>query len=214
MTHLDPNTILAERQALLVNLTGPTGWITTHSGLQFSMFHPTPEVINHLDIAYGLAHTFRYAGMAEPPLTVAEHSILVSLIIEALWPENLSLAQAGLLHDAPEAYSVDIPAPVRKFTSVCPPGQNPCSWDEMEHRVQDVVGQVFGLPAGIFLTPEVRAADLLALCIEKRDLTNIHEFDYCLPAIPYEIKHLSVRFYQPMAARGQFVACGTRLNIW
>ena len=207
---LDPTEILSRRRTR----PGPPGWITTYTGRRFNALAPDPESICYQDFAYGLSHKFRYGGQSDPAMTVAEHSVLVSQIVKRLWPEA-HLMRAGLLHDVAEGYTVDIPSPVRKHTFVMPPGEGSLlQWNELEGRILNLVGLMYGLPLGVFDTPEVRAADMLALCIEYRDMTNLKGPDYGLPDVPEEIESLRAAFYDPATARRYFIAYGAELGLW
>lgn len=82
--------------------------------------------------------------------SVAEHAVQVSLHVppqHALW---------GLLHDAAEAYTADIPRPLKPFLF---------GWKEIEARVMRAVCDHFGLPHAE--PPEVKAVDTGILADEK-----------------------------------------------
>ena len=59
------------------------------------------------DIAHALSNLCRFAGHTEYFYSVAQHSVMVSHLSDG------SSKMEGLLHDATEAYLVDIPRPVK-----------------------------------------------------------------------------------------------------
>jgi len=128
-------------------------FLQTFTGLKFHPFFPRPEEICIADIAHGLAATNRFAGMTIEPYSVAQHSIHVSRLVppqDALW---------GLLHDASEAYLLDMPRPIKEYLP---------EYREVEQRVMEVICERFGLdprePAS------VKDADRRLLSTEHRDL--------------------------------------------
>jgi hypothetical protein len=79
------------------------GFLGTFSGLRFWPLDPEPEKILIADIAHALAHQCRFGGHASKFYSVSENSVHVSRRCapeDALW---------GLLHDASEAYLVELP---------------------------------------------------------------------------------------------------------
>ena len=99
------------------------GFIGTFSGLRFWPLDPNPEKILIADIAHALAHQCRFGGHASKFYSVAEHSVHVSKLClpeHALW---------GLLHDASEAYLVDLPRPLKLLPEFAP-------YREAERRLQ------------------------------------------------------------------------------
>lgn len=83
------------------------GWIQTFTGRQFWPLDPRASNINIRDIAHALSNQCRYSGHAHWFYSVAEHSVRVSRDCapqDALW---------GLLHDASEAYLVDLARPLK-----------------------------------------------------------------------------------------------------
>lgn len=128
-------------------------WMQLHSGKAFWPLDPRPEEVEIDDIAWSLAHQCRYAGHCEDMYTVAQHSVLVSHACEpadALW---------GLLHDATEAYLVDVPRPVKKHLG---------GYLEIEAALARVIAARFDLPEE--MPASVRHADEVLLATEKRDL--------------------------------------------
>jgi hypothetical protein len=80
----------------------------TFTGRQFYPLDPRPDEIDPADIGHALSLLCRYGGHVDRFYSVAEHCVLMS---EAVAPEN---ALAALLHDATEAYVVDVPRPLKR----------------------------------------------------------------------------------------------------
>jgi hypothetical protein len=131
-------------------------WIQTFRGLQFWPLDPRPEEILIEDIAHSLSNQCRYAGHTSKFYSVAQHSVMVARIVPRqhfAW---------GLLHDAAEAYLVDLPRPLKRFS---PLGN---VYRPIEARLMMCVCERFGLPYAE--PPEVKDADNVLLMTEKRDL--------------------------------------------
>lgn len=87
----------------------PAGWYRTYTGKLINVINPTADMICIEDIAHALAQMPRWAGHMKKPFTVAQHSLEVMERVE----DGLKLD--ALLHDASEAYLMDIPSPLKKF---------------------------------------------------------------------------------------------------
>ena len=83
-------------------------WMQTFTGRQFWPLDPRPEEVAVEDIAHALSQQCRYAGHTRVFYSVAEHSVWCSRLVP---PRH---ALAALLHDAAEAYLVDLPRPVKR----------------------------------------------------------------------------------------------------
>lgn len=81
--------------------------IRTNSGLLMNVFEPTPEMICIEDIAHALGRMPRFGGHLNVHYSVAQHSVMCSKL--ASKEEKL----AALLHDASEAYMLDMPTPIK-----------------------------------------------------------------------------------------------------
>lgn len=130
-------------------------WITTYSKHKFYPRDPEGSVLRIEDIAHALSNLCRFGGRCRRFYSVAEHSIMVSQLSDpedALW---------GLLHDASEAYLVDIPRPIKHLPEMK-------GYRDLEARVQAAIIKTFGLPPGE--PTSVKRADQLALRTEAKDL--------------------------------------------
>jgi hypothetical protein len=171
------------------------GFIGTFSGLRFWPLDPNPEKILIADIAHALAHQCRFGGHASKFYSVAEHSVHVSRIClpeHALW---------GLLHDASEAYLVDLPRPLKLLPEFAP-------YREAERRLQRAVAVRFGLPPD--QRAIVTAADSKMLWIEARSLLGsmpvevIRDtrppFEITDPRLPVEAERLFLGRFKELSA--------------
>jgi hypothetical protein len=131
-------------------------WMQTYSGRQFWPCDPKPEEIDIEDIAHALSMQCRYGGHCKSFYSVAQHSIMVSQVCmeqDALW---------GLLHDAAEAYLVDLPRPIKHFSDM---GE---LYRYLEKRLMWAVCDRFGLPREE--PKSIKRADNILLVTEMRDL--------------------------------------------
>ena len=129
-------------------------WIQTFTGAIVYLNNPKPIDINEIDIAHPLSYMCRFNGCTLWFYSVAQHSVFVSKLVSeknALW---------GLLHDASEAYIVDLVSPVKRYLS--------SEYRELEKRFMKVICEVYGLPEE--MPEEVEYFDKVALVTERRDL--------------------------------------------
>lgn len=87
------------------------GFVETSSGRLFDVNAENPQ-FDITDIAHSLSLTTRWNGQCRKFYSVAEHSIMVSELMEKL---KLGDPMEGLLHDATEAYLSDVPSPLKQF---------------------------------------------------------------------------------------------------
>lgn len=82
--------------------------------IHFRFYHPEGSSGLLIDISDSLSLTFRCGGRMD--WTVDQHSVLVSRLMQMLYPETGARgALDALLHDAHEAYTSDIPHPIGKL---------------------------------------------------------------------------------------------------
>lgn len=107
--------------------------IHTFTGREFWPLDPRSAEVDIEDIAHALSMQSRYAGHGRRFYSVAEHSVLVA---GRASPANRLHA---LLHDASEAYLVDVPRPVKSFL---------LGYKEAEAKVMAAVWGRFGMVTG------------------------------------------------------------------
>lgn len=162
----------------------PEAWIQTFTGRAFWPLNPRPEDVDLVDIAHALAMKCRYSGHCKRFYSVAEHSVLVSRMVD---PQH---ALAALLHDAGEAYLPDVPRPIKpKLTG----------FKEIEERVDTVIARKFG--ATFPWHESIHIADATILADEKLALMGPEPAPWSLPYPPAGVK---IECWDPEEAKWQF----------
>lgn len=127
--------------------------MSTITGHFFDLANPADSRIDIVQIALALSKLCRYTGHTRSHYSVAQHSVIVS---HAVPPH---LAMQGLLHDAAEAFTGDISAPVKRLVP---------EFKALERRIEESIFPRLGIP--VDLAPEVKEADILVRRTELRDL--------------------------------------------
>lgn len=137
-------------------------FIETYSGATIRPLAPDPDDILIIDIAHALSNQCRFSGHTLRHYSVAQHSVHVAQLVY-YWGGSKQEALWGLLHDASEAYLVDLPTPLKVHESFWP-------YREAEKHLQAVICERFGLPT--VQPPAVTRADAIMLATEVRDLMH------------------------------------------
>lgn len=131
--------------------------IQTYTGIEFYPLDPRPEDIKIADIAKALSQQCRFSGHCRQFYSVAEHCVRVSRVLVG-YQHKLQ----GLLHDASEAYLVDLPRPIKDHSVMG------TAYRDIEANLNCAIAERFGIPPSF--DPEVIVADNRLLVTEARDL--------------------------------------------
>lgn len=126
-------------------------WMVTATGRQYWPLDPRPEDVCITDIATSLSKMCRFGGHCGGHYSVAEHSVLVSYVVP------IKDALHGLMHDATEAYCMDIPRPLKVALGAV--------YANLEHSAWLAIAERFDL--AVQLPPSVKAADNAVLMAER-----------------------------------------------
>lgn len=150
--------------------------IRTFTGKYVNVFDPDPETICIEDIVHSLSNICRFGGHTQSFYSVAQHCIYVADHL----PEELKLT--GLLHDAAEAYLIDLPNPIKEKMS---------EYVLIEDKLMRLIAEKFGI---IYPFPElVKQADKNALEFEWKGIVLTDEIICCTP---YQAKKIFLNQYK------------------
>src|ERR687897_2976407 len=90
----------------------PGPYLQTVSGRWVNPFDPDPRQLDAGDIARALANQCRFGGHCRTFYSVAQHSVIVSELVEQRGGDAEG-AVGALMHDATEAYLGDMPHPLK-----------------------------------------------------------------------------------------------------
>lgn len=146
--------------------TYTTTAIRTYTGRRFDYKKAIDDDINVMDIAVQLSREPRWASATKQTFTVGQHSVLTCdhVADNGGTPVDQLLA---LMHDATEAYTKDIPRPLKN----CLPG-----YKELENKIWDRICLKF-FNQRVTLPSIVKLADGAMLNAEDRDLRAYYHSD-------------------------------------
>jgi 5'-deoxynucleotidase YfbR-like HD superfamily hydrolase len=139
----------------------PGPYLQTVSGRWVNPFDPDPAQLDPGDIARALANLCRFGGHCRAFYSVAQHSVIVSELVEERGGD-VEDAFAALMHDATEAYLGDMPHPLKHRS---PLG---AAFREAEQRLEAVIRERFAIKADV---PEIKRVDRALLATERRALS-------------------------------------------
>jgi hypothetical protein len=136
----------------------PGPYLQTVSGRWVNPFDPDPKQLDAGDIARALANQCRFGGHSRVFYSVAQHSVIVSRLVEERGGD-VEEVFAALMHDATEAYLGDMPHPLKHRS---PLG---AAFREAEAHLEQAIRDRFGIKPGV---REIKEADRALLATERR----------------------------------------------
>lgn len=167
-------------------MSGRGDWIQTAMGRQFWPMDPRPDEVFLDDIAHALSMLCRFGGHCLRFYSVAEHSVLMA---RAAAP---AVKRWALLHDASEAYLVDVPRPLKPFL---------IGYDKAEAKIMTAVAFRFNLHLG--LPAQVKALDRAILMDEQLQNMAPAPVPWSTDVEPLGIE---LQYWSPDRARAEFLA--------
>ena len=138
-------------------------YIQTVSGRRFNPLEPDPEQVDIDDIARALSNQCRFGGNARVFYSVGQHCCLVSDLVAARGGD-VQAQLSALLHDASEAYLVDLPHPLKHRSEL---GR---LYAEIEGPLQAAICERFDLAASA--PPTLKEVDRSLLATERRAVSS------------------------------------------
>jgi len=142
-----------EELANLDSLLMVDGCIRTSTGKYINFNFIKMEDICIEDIAHSLSMQCRFGGHLPEFYSVAQHSVHCSQLVDEEY------ALEALLHDASEAYMLDIPKPLKTFLP---------DYEAMEEKMMGIISKKYGVPHP--LSKSVKSADALMLKLEFKSI--------------------------------------------
>jgi uncharacterized protein len=136
----------------------PGPYLQTVSGRWVNPFDPDPAQLDPGDIARALANQCRFGGHSRAFYSVAQHSVIVSRLVEERGGD-VEDAFAALMHDATAAYLGDMPHPLKHRS---PLG---AAFKEAEAHLEQAIRDRFDIKPDV---PEIKRADRALLATERR----------------------------------------------
>ena len=140
----------------------PGPYLQTVSGRWVNPFDPDPEQLDAGDIARALANQCRFGGHCRVFYSVAQHSVIVSELVEERGGDADD-AFAALMHDASEAYLGDMPHPLKHRSALG------SAFKEAEAHLERALVARFGIKPDV---PEIKRVDRSLLATERRAFSD------------------------------------------
>lgn len=125
----------------------------------FYPLDPRAEDVDITNIAWALSMQCRFNGHIKHFYSVAQHSVMVSRIVESEHPFDDRLIFRALMHDAHEAYVGDIVTPIKRELE---------RFHEIEEAVDRAICDKYNMDYK--MDPCIKKADVISLMTEVRDL--------------------------------------------
>lgn len=159
--------------------SAPKNSIRTNSGLYVNVFDTDPDTILIEDIAHALSMIPRFGGHLSRFYSVAQHSVLCFKLSIS---HGIEYGLSALLHDASEAYLLDMPTPIKNGLP---------DYKETEYKLMEVIAKKFGFEFP--LNSVIKTVDAEALEIEWENLVINDNYEFnCLSHTDAKIEFIEM----------------------
>lgn len=145
-------------------------WIITATNKRAYILEPDKTEICLDDIVIALSNKARYGGHTYRPLFVAQHCCIVAWLLREFGFTSQHLQRIALLHDAAEAYLVDVPSPIKRLYHLE-------KYVRLENEWQERIYSHFGINDYAKHAELIKRFDMMSRLIEGRIL-NINMADW------------------------------------
>lgn len=171
------------------------------AGHYVDLVNPDPDSIDITSIGIALSNTCRFGGHCPVFYSVAEHSVLATMLARSDGISNDGL-RAILLHDAAEAYVGDMVKPLKVHLP---------DFQQAEQRITDAIDRAFGLDFDHW-EPTIKRYDRAMLKAEKiamwpEDKERWEGFGDDPP------RSVQFQYFGPFAMRGVFLSMAENLGL-
>lgn len=188
----------------MAEATKPIGmedcWISLLSGAKFNYNKPEESDVTIDDLASATSNICRYAGHLPRFYSVAQHLVNASRIVEGICGNrNDPAVFAALMHDTAEAFTNDLPTPLKWAFPV---------FKKLEVSIETAMGKKFGFeypyPAS------VKLADTIMLIAEKiyvkGDTTVWPAYEsWTAESVEPYLQYIDLDSWQPRRAKREFL---------
>lgn len=132
--------------------------IATHSGKLVDPFSMRYEDLSIEDIAHALSNQCRFSGHTSEHYSIARHSLAVAQCVDRLGASKKQI-MIGLMHDASEAYLLDVPSPLKSRPEFA-------FYRDAERKLQSTIFEWLGLNPSVEDLAMLARGDFAALKAE------------------------------------------------
>lgn len=165
-------------------------WIGLLSGAQFNYNRPEESDVTLDDLASALSNICRFSGHLPCFYSVAQHLVNTSRIVR---PE---VAFDALMHDTSEAFTNDLPTPLKWAFPV---------FKELEIKIEAAMAEKFGF--NYPYPSEVKQADIEMLILEKLYVKKDNRVwpNYEDIIVDHLVDKVDLKPWQPQRAKREFL---------
>lgn len=175
-------------------------WISLLSGEQFNYNFPEQSNVTIDDLASATSNICRFAGHLPRFYSVAQHLVNASRLVEGLTGDiNDPRVFDALMHDTAEAFTNDLPTPLKWALPV---------FKELEGKIEAAMGEKFGFTFPY--DPLVKEVDTYMLILEKFYVKDCDDDwpmyrEYTRERVEPYRQYVDLASWQPIRAKREFL---------